>query len=284
MLGGKQNILKENDMKYVAPINLPNLTVSDAVKKTLKDTGKTLTGSTQIVTNVVVKLAIKNPTWRFEVVGTRYATDKELASDEFIVYEGRESLGRIELGFYQNKDAVVVRNDRTTQDMERYRGRTTTKEAVALKHVEKYFYARTTEENIESNFTKAYDVVDSLERSTRSKSNEAFHAIGDKMHHFIMSRWDDFVIEENVNNKGREYPSLKREWEKIKALDASKSTATIIMLVGKEYVMRKDGVLTKGTELSDEIRTKVGMLKLLDDESFNPNLGVKVNSSLFVLI
>jgi hypothetical protein len=56
------------------------------------------------------------------------------------------------------------------------------------------------------------------------------------------------------------------------------------MVVGKEYVMRKDSVITTGTELSDEIRTKVGMLKLLDDESFNPNLGIKINSNLFVLI
>ena len=42
-------------MKYVDLINLPSVTVSEDVKKRLQSDGKTLTGSTQIVTNVVVK-------------------------------------------------------------------------------------------------------------------------------------------------------------------------------------------------------------------------------------
>jgi hypothetical protein len=271
-------------MKYVAPINLPNLTVSDAVKKRLQDEGKTLTGSTQIVTNVVEKMAIKNPTWRFEVASTRYSTDKELASDTFIVYEGREHLGTIELAFHQNKEAVTVCNPRTVKDMERVRGRTTTKEAVAMKHVEKYFYPKTTDENIQTNFDMANDAIDHAERKVRQKVTEARHLIIEKMEKFVMSRWDDFVVEENVCSKGKNYPSFTREWNKITAIDQNKDLATVIMVVGKEYVMRKDSVITRGTELSDEIRTKVGMLKLLDDEVFNPNLGIKINSNLFVLI
>lgn len=270
-------------MKYVAPINLPNFVVSNGVKKTMQDTGKTLTGSTQIVTNVIEKIAIKNPTWKFVVSKGRYATDKELASDTFQVFCGKEQLGDISIGYHHNKEAVTISNPRVGKEMQRYNGRTTTKEAVAIKHVEKYFYAKTTDENIEVNFQEAFGAIDAIERQLRNKTHEAHELVNDKMMHFVMSRWDDFVVEENVCSRGKEYPSLKREWNKIKAIDANKSMATVIMLLGKEYVMRKDGVITKGSELNEELKTKVGMLKLLDDEVSNPNLGIKVNSNLFVL-
>jgi hypothetical protein len=168
--------------------------------------------------------------------------------------------------------------------MERYHGRTTTKEAVALKHVEKYFYCRTTDESIENNLTLAHNAIDQTERGMRNKIHKTRDLIEDKMLKYIANRWDDFVKSENVCSEGSKFPSVKADYEKVKVMDIAKPATTIIMLVGKEYVMRKDGVITRGTELDDEIRTKIGMLKLLDDDAFNSNLGIKVNSNLFVLI
>lgn len=271
-------------MKFVDLINLPSVTVSEELKKRLQSDGKTLTGSTQIVTNVIVKLAIKNPTWKFVVSGTRYSKDKEFATDTFQVFDSKEQLGSIQVSWYQNKEAVCISNPRVGRDMDRCSGRTTTKEAVALKYVEKYFYPKTTDENIETNFGLAYDTIDSAERNIRSELYQAKNNMDDKIQEFILANWDNFIGATTLDNKSIKFPSLVKEYSIINHLDANKDKATVIMLVGKEYVMKKDGVVTRGAELDEELRTKVGMLKLLDDESFNTNIGIKVNSGLFVLI
>lgn len=271
-------------MKYVDLINLPSVTVSEDVKKRLQSDGTTLTGSTQIVTNVVVKLAIKNPTWKFVVSGTRYSKDKELATDAFQVFDGREQLGSIQVSWHQNKEAVCIANPRVGRDMDRYDGRTTTKEAVALKHVEKYFYPKTTDENIDANIELAYSTIDNAERNIRNELYESKNNMEAKIQEFILANWDDFINAKTLDNKAIKFPSLVKEYSIINKLDANKGMATVIMLVGKEYVMKKDGIVTRGAELDEELRTKIGMLKLLDDEAFNTNIGIKVNSGLFVLI
>ena len=269
---------------YIQVMDLPNISISEEQQKHANDRKSLIIGTTAIVKELIEKLAVKYPNWRFEASNTRTISSTETVITQYRAYENREELGFISLDYYTGKEAVLIGNSRVSKDMDRCNGRVTTKVPIALKHVEKYFFTKTPEEQVEANIAIAYQAIDLAERKARDINHQSYNEISEKLISFVSRQWESFVQQENVSDKGKEFLTVREAYRKINDIDGNKNDATIVMLVGEEYVIKRKTDVVKIKELDTETKKKVGMLKLLEEGTFNSFLGIKVNSNLFIIV
>jgi hypothetical protein len=255
----------------------------------------------RVIDPVIQRLATLNPLWRFVATdwGYGYGEGKaRLALISFSVLEHGEEIGKISRERKGNNDVIHIANDRIAKTRERSRGYSTVDADKAVLKARKMFFKLKPNERIEKAMKDAGEVMSHQKRLKDREKYSAEDTIKIAAHNFIMGTGFHLFLahiktcaesERNkVENAIRENERLTDEMmtiEKAKAAFEANKTALVIKDGGKYLVRIGDKVdMFDDNTLPDWMRSKLGMLKLVQAEQFVSDTGCRVNDETFVLM
>jgi hypothetical protein len=251
----------------------------------------------------VEELAKRHPTWTFtpnsvsrdyknvDYNGRTYSEVDSLWAYEFTVTQGKDILGRLGAEYWGG-NRFFVTNDRIMK--ERQRGSVTrTKDLKkALKLVSKMFFPKTDKELVKEITIRGKDILGNY----RYRKQQNFHDIWRNMNKGMLlyirenlAEFRAFTAGAGMSIDGLE--NFETAWqEKDKSSELEKAyaegRASMVTLMGDVfYFTFKDtpAVSFHRDEVTPEIKTKVGMLKLVANGEAIDNVGFKCEEDVFVI-
>lgn len=246
-----------------------------------------------MLSSVITKLATDKPLWDF----IAYKTNSTQIT-EFSVQKDGEKLGEIGYDWHGRNYCVFVRNKRISDKLSRSDRYKTTDTDKAVLKVKKMFGSMSTNERIAVAASKAAEI-------TNQASNHKWSQIRD-VESKIERVANQYVKEEGYKTFIawlKDHPSQKAK-DTLEGID-NKVRLGIEMLTiqkvrdyfneGKAVLVIKDGgkyIVKVGDKvdlyddntLPQEMRGKLGMLKLVEAEQFVTDTGCRINDETFVLI
>lgn len=281
-------------------LSLSNVVIGEKLQRDLDKESMKVTSVYDILEPVVSRLATLNPLWTFVVVSTGHSTGSNRIAMGFSVKLDGEELGQIGLSYMGNRGRVIsISNDRIGKGRQRSDSYRTQDAEKAVLMAKKMFGKMNPTERINKAKDAAERVVTRASwNKERERNNHKSNIQG------AMLRW----AETNGQAMFLEYvqkeaiPSMKQQItnsiEKLETLDtemktiervqqdfSSNKTALVVKDSGKYLVRIGDNVdLYDDNSLPLDMRMKMGMLKLVEDEQYLTDVGCKVTSEIFVLL
>lgn len=282
-------------------LELNNVELSTKVQKAINESSRELKSVDKLVDPVVQRLAVLNPLWRFVVESVTYDNSTEpqsLKATEFKVMEAGEELGTISKEYHGRNYVIQISNPRIGKERTRSGGYKTKDSDKAILKAKKMFFKLKPSERVEKAMKDASGVIQQqARRKDREKYNHA-DTIQSAANKFIMGTGFSLFLEhiktmaeseQNKINKARaEYDRISEEMltiDKVKSQFEKGTTALVIKDDGKYLVKIGDAIqLYDDNTLPDDMRGKLGMLKLVEAEAFVSNTGCRINDEVFVLV
>jgi hypothetical protein len=250
---------------------------------------------------VIQRLATLNPLWRFSAIEWGWGGrthDSKLALTCFIVLEHGEELGRIARASHGSKEVIYISNPRIAKTKERSNGYSTVDADKAVLKAKKMFFKLKPNERIEKAVENAGSVISKQKRLKEREQHTADSTVKVAAQDFIMGTGFHLFLahiktcaesERNkIENAMQEKSRLDDEMmtiEKAKSAFEANKTALVIKDGGKYLVRIGDKVdMFDDNTLPDWMRSKLGMLKLVQAEQFVSDTGCRVNDETFVLM
>jgi hypothetical protein len=281
-------------------LSLSNIVVGEDLQKSMDKEGLKLSGVYAMLDPVVSRLASLNPLWTFVINSSTHSTGNNRVACGFSVKLDGEELGTIGLSYMGNRGRVIaICNDRIGKGRQRSDSYRTVDADKAVLMAKKMFGKMNPSERISKAKEAAERVVT---RASWNKERE-------RTQHQANIKNEMLVWAETKGNvlfleylKAEAIPSLKHKvttsMEKVELLDtemktiervqadfSKNKTALVVKDTGKYLVKVGDNVeLYDDNTLPLDIRMKMGMLKLVNDEQYITDVGCKVTSEIFVLL
>ena len=281
-------------------LSLSNIVVGEDLQKSLDKEGLKLTGVYSMLDPVVSRLASLNPLWTFVINNSGQNMGSSRVASGFIVKLDGEELGSIGLSYMGQRGRVIcISNDRIGRGRQRSDSYRTVDADKAILMAKKMFSKMNPNERIQ----KAKDAAE------RVVSRASWNKERDRTQHQGNIKNEMLVWAETKGNamfleylKTEAIPSLRHKvtvsMEKVALLDtemktiekvqedfSNNKTALVVKDTGKYLVKIGDKVdLYDDNTLPLDMRMKMGMLKLVEDEQYLTDVGCKVSSEIFVLL
>ena len=240
------------------------------------------------IEDVVKEVARRHPDWILSSLAVEEAR-------KFTVFHKNDTsnpLGHINEDYkYTRGDRhklYTIDNWRITQMRQRGSNIQTSKPKEALKAVEKYFYPLTNQEYTVQAFKEAHHLVQKETSDARHALDRSLRALHQPMMTFAHKHWDEFVSMLSGDER-KEALSLLQHQQLVNATKAlykeidSRNCLTVYLTNGK-YTVQQGEVLQdyESDTLPQHIKTKVGLLKLVENKQVVPEVGVRVDD-LYVI-
>lgn len=279
-------------------LELSNVELSEKTAKAVKESARELNSVDTLIDPVVQRLAVLNPLWRFVVDEVLYLSGDSLKATGFKVIEAGEVLGTISREYHGRNYVIEVSNERIGKDRVRRGGYRTTDANKAILKAKKMFFKLKPNERIENSMKVAMSVIDQQKRRKDREKYDHARVVQDAAHKFIMGTGFSLLLEhiktmaeseQNKINKARaEHDRICEEMltiDKVKSQFEAGKTALVIKDDGKYLVKIGDAIqLYDDNTLPNDMRGKLGMLKLVEAEAFISNTGCRINDEVFVLV
>ena len=282
-------------------LELNNVELSTKTVKSIKDSTRELKSVDKLVDPVVQRLAVLNPLWRFVVESVTYDNSTEpqsLKATEFQVMEAGEVLGTISKEYHGRNYVIQISNERISKDRTRRGGYRTVDADKAILKAKKMFFKLKPNERIEKAVKDASSVMSQQSRRKDREKNEHESNVRTAAYKFIMGTGFPVFLEHiktlaeseqiKINKARTENDRIGVEMltiEKIRSQFENGKTALVIKDGGKYLVKIGDKIdLFDDNTLPDDMRGKLGMLKLVEAEQFVSNTGCRINDEVFVLV
>ena len=251
------------------------------------------------IAEVIWELASKNPLWQFHATyGARLADRTVFACTAFKVKLNGKELGVINKSTTRyGEHGIFVSCKRIKDKMERKEGYVTKDAKKAIAKVRKEFAPKTTKEIIDEAREKASDVartawmtIDSqMRRATGIIQNGALNFFADGpgleiyKSYLHADRPDDAKVL-GAMNKTVELSLELMTIKNVKDKMGGKETALVVLDEGKYLVKIVDDLqMYSDTTLPQELRGKLGLLKLVQPNQFVSSAGFRVSEEVFVI-
>ena len=281
-------------------LSLSNIVVGEDLQKSLDKEGLKLSGVYSMLDPVISRLASLNPLWTFVINNSGMHMGSARVAAGFIVKLDGEELGSIGLSYMGQRGKVIaISNDRIGRGRQRSDSYRTVDADKAILMAKKMFSKMNPNERIQ----KAKDAAE------RVVSRASWNKERDRTQHQGNIKNEMLVWAETKGNamfleylKTEAIPSLRHKvttsMEKVALLDtemktiekvqedfSNSKTALVVKDTGKYLVKIGDKVdLYDDNTLPLDMRMKMGMLKLVEDEQYLTDVGCKVSSEIFVLL
>ncbi len=250
------------------------------------------------IDRVVYRLATLNPLWTFRVrdISTNFQGVKSAMG--FDVFEQGEKLGTIARTYRGGTNVIGISNDRIAKGRSRGDTYHTEDAEKAVLKAKKMFFRLKPDERVAQAEKAATDVMSSQAwNRERAKAQEDSVIRKAAMEYFSGAGLAHFMAHIESQPPSVSAPILKAAKkveemqgemltiETIRQRFANQGTALVIKDSGKYLVKVRDNVqLYDDNTLPHEMRSKLGMLKLVEAETFLSNVGCRVNDEVFVLV
>jgi len=244
------------------------------------------------ITRVVQHLARTRPRWLFV---THFATYSKGYNVERVsrldVYESGYNLG----AFYEDTNhcgdpIITIRNPRVAAKRERGDTAYTKDLKKASKLILDNFFMPTTAERVARVVKDIHASATVVRNNHRNKLYRAHLVVEPAMAAFVEANWEQFTASDQARSFSdtiQEFPELKEAEQGSKCLDPLPIGGVHVLVEGSTYVTRAhDGLLqgASGENLSPAMRAAVGILKLVEDGVFIPNIGLRANETSFYIL
>ena len=281
-------------------LSFSNVVIGEDLQKSLDKEGLKLTGVFEMLDPVVSRLASLNPLWTFVINNSGQSMGNKRVACGFTIKLDGEELGTIGLSYMGHRGRVIaISNDRIGKGRQRSDSYRTVDADKAILTAKKMFGKMNPNERIQ----KAKDAAE------RVVSRASWNKERDRTQHQGNIKNEMLVWAETKGHamfleylKTEAIPSLRQKvttsMEKVALLDtemktiekvqedfSNSKTALVVKDTGKYLVKIGDKVdLYDDNTLPVDMRMKMGMLKLVEDEQYLTDVGCKISSEIFVLL
>jgi hypothetical protein len=251
-----------------------------------------------VINQVVYRLATLNPLWTFRVRDTTTTFGGTKVAMAFDVLDQGEKLGTITRSYRSGTYVIGISNDRIAQNRQRGDTYHTADAEKAILKAKKLFYRLKPDERIAQASKDATDAMSSQlwnrERIKAQEDSTVRKAAIDYINGPGFAHFLEYINTQPPSvstpifkavEKAEEVRGEMLTIETIRQRFAKEETALVIKDSGKYLVKVRDNVqLYDDNTLPHEMRSKLGMLKLVEAETFLSNVGCRVNDEVFVLV
>ncbi len=237
---------------------------------------------------VVAALLGTKPNWRFVATSASHSSGM-IVFNEFKVYEDGEYLGMFGVGYHGRNYKIVVNNERINAKRERGRGYKTDEPSKALLAIRKHFYRLGQTERIARILDEARSVLQrentDKDHDTRRALNNLFSDVDEFAKTNLQQYLTQFPHHANHYTKFEEAQEIAMVVDSVKdAFD--KGESIVVVLDGAHYIVMhgNDTKTYNNDTLPYDLREKVGLLKLVENQQMISNVGCRVNADAFVLL
>lgn len=230
------------------------------------------------------EVATKNPLWTVEVHTPR----------TFAVLCDGEALGQMGVEWHGSAMKFFVRNDRLAANNERKGSYHTDKVDKAVLKVKKFFRPMDVSERISKAAKVADGVLDNQQYRKQCIVRDHQNPVDKSMVHYGRAYMSQYILwlKETHNNAALDHlTKLEDAQVDMKTIQEvvdgvrDKKTALVVLESGKYIVKIRDNVqLYDDTTLPYELRAKLGMLKLVEEEAMVTGMGCRVSNEIFVVL
>ncbi len=281
-------------------LNLSNVVVGEDLQKSLDKEGLKLSGVLDLLDPVINRLASLNPLWTFVINNSGHSMGSNRMASGFTVKLDGEELGTIGLSYMGRRGKVIaICNDRIGRGRQRSDSYRTQDADKAILMAKKMFGKMNPSERISKAKDAAERVVTRASWNKERERTQHQSLVKNEMLAWVETKGNAMFLE---YLKAEAIPSLRHKvtvsMEKVELLDtemktiervqedfSKNKTALVVKDSGKYLVRIGDKVdLYDDNTLPLDMRMKMGMLKLVQDEEYLTDIGCKVTSEIFVLL
>ena len=249
----------------------------------------------------VMAIAKKHPTWTItpetisrdykhvEYNGRMCSEVDALWAYEFNVAQGKDVLGRIGAEYWGGQKFFIT-NDRIRKQRERGSITRTGDIKKAIKLVEKMFFPKTDAEVIKEITVRGKDLLGNYRYRKNSDFNDLWRNMSNSALSFVRDNLEEFrayTSHSSITGLDR-FEEIWDARDKARTLEDAYAdgSASMVTIMGDTYFFTfKDTPIVSFTrdEVSPEIKTKVGMLKLVASGQAIDDVGFKCDDDVFVI-
>ena len=281
-------------------LSLSNVVVGEDLQKSMDKEGLKLSGVYAMLDPVISRLASLNPLWTFVINSSAPSMGSSRVASGFMVKLDGEELGSIGLSYMGQRGKVIaICNDRIGKGRQRSDSYRTVDADKAILMAKKMFGKMNPSERINKAKDAAERVVSRASWNKERERTQHQTNVKNEMLVWAETKGHDMFMK---YIKVEAIPSLKHKvttsMEKVELLDtemktiekvqkdfSDNKTALVVKDLGKYLVKIGDNVeLYDDNTLPLDMRMKMGMLKLVEDEQYLTDVGCKVTHEIFVLL
>jgi hypothetical protein len=234
-------------------------------------------------------LYLANPTWRFQLEGLTYADAGAPRPKTIHISCDGEKLGYLESDYFRGNYGVAIHNHRINNNSMR-----TSNDKRALSAIKKYFVKRNVNERLDKAERDANDAITSAVHRSNHETQAIKYKLETACLNFVMAHareaFEQFSQVHAPNNLTmlETYDKRKLDADTIEEVRSKYSTnnaALVVLDQGKYIVKTGDNVqLFDDNDLPEQIRGRLGLLKLVEYKQMVTNAGCRVSSEVFVVV
>jgi len=281
-------------------LSLSNVVVGEDLQKSMDKEGLKLSGVYAMLDPVISRLASLNPLWTFVINSSAPSMGSSRVASGFMVKLDGEELGSIGLSYMGQRGKVIaICNDRIGKGRQRSDSYRTVDADKAILMAKKMFGKMNPSERISKAKDAAERVVTRASWNKERERNQYQGVLRGEMLNWVENKgyqlFMEFIEKEAIPSTKRKVLEAEEKVQKLETEmktiervqeDFTKNkTALVVKDLGKYLVKIGDNVeLYDDNTLPLDMRMKMGMLKLVEDEQYLTDVGCKVTSEIFVLL
>lgn len=238
---------------------------------------------------LIDELRAKRPTWRFKSTERIHGSDGQKLRN-FIVYDGDEEIGTVwqENNWRTGDNRYCFNNHRLEKSRQRGYGGFSTKAKVATKKILAAFGTKSLDEMAEEAVKKVTNASAGIYSSASYAYQGAKKKVMNALEAYVEDNWEKL----KPYTTGCDHIDLRDLHQQADAADfaymaQNRGDSAIVFMYGDKMVMHRKGAPTKTVtfdDLTEKQRAALGMLKLMEDKSLIPGVGIRVDSETFHLL
>ena len=234
-------------------------------------------------------LTNSRPQWKFQAhdhtSNTSYTTLRG-----FTILEDGEELGTVRLAYKGSGYKICVDNDRINAKRQYGRGYWTEDTDKAALAIRKNFFKRDKTERLSKALEAAGGVIASEYTTKHYERYGAKNSLFSDHQEFIEAHMQEYLAEHPKMQSY--YDTFVQATAQFEVIDSVKDAfdnakATLVVLDGTHYMLKEAATpvaVMTDSELSFDVRRKLGLLKLVEDRQMISGVGCRVDATTFVLL
>lgn len=286
-------------MKIDDLMKLPNVTMTQQVRDEVNNASIAHYEVSDLLAKLLIKIVPTNPQWTFKVSGgsVRMRDGVQFYSVErTTVMQDGEELGNLSMYYFRHKWNIGITCRRAKQHLDRGDTLRTSDVDKAASLVKKLFAKQSMAERIQEAKNKAEHTMSQATWIRGQSIKTEYDKFQPAMLEFVLTEaaahFETFVEEGRwpmAKNALSKYKELQEDQRVVKDISSRhKSGKTCLTLLGDgKYVVQIRNEPTQvfdDATLPDELRGRLGLLKLVSDGQMVDNVGCRISESVFVIV
>jgi hypothetical protein len=276
------------------PLDTPNLLI-----RSNKDVAPPEMVLHPFLAPLVEKVMKAQPLWKAVIESSYFNGSDPRQAYTFRFYADNEELGTLSMG-RNNKSNYVFELDNHRLKASRERGwvTTTIDPKKAFKIITKDFAPRSMAEHLAEASKKISCAVSAAASMNMRPGRDALTYLAKPFQHFAEAHWEAFCKSHSAKHIPTSklelldtFPELSERADAASDMNAkhNRNTGHYVVLQGSDYIVsqldkKHEAQTLTSDKLSEYMRTRIGLLKLVEDGQFIAGVGVRTNATMFYIV